>query len=281
MSYSRITAVEYHKDPAPQPSLSSSLTKVLLRESPYKAWYSHPRLNPHYRMDTDGKFDLGTAAHAVLLEDDASRIVVVKADDWRSKAAKEARDAANAAGKTPLLEEQHDRVQAMVGVAKRFLTDCEITEYWNEGESELTAIWQEDDIWLRCRFDRLAKNRRCIIDYKSTKDASPDVFSRQIVRMGYHWQEAFYRRALRNVEGRDAPFVFLAQSEEPPYECSLHGCDAALQEIADADVERAVQTWRECIATGKWPTYDNRIHWTVPTQWQMRDHETRLQMEEA
>jgi hypothetical protein len=52
--------------------------------------------------------------------------------------------------------------------------------------------------------DRITKRRRFIFDYKSTEDASPDTFGRQIVRMGYHIQEAFYRRVVRNLGDRPA-----------------------------------------------------------------------------
>ena len=139
-------ADEYHADPCPQPSLSSSIAQILLRESPRKAWFSHPRLNPQYREEHDGKFDLGTCAHAVLLENDASRITIVEADDWRTKAAKEQRDAARAAGKTPLLARHFADVQAMVEAARKFIAGSEVSEYWPDSDSELTGIWQERDI---------------------------------------------------------------------------------------------------------------------------------------
>ena len=273
---SRMPAQKYHADPAPQPSLSSSIAQILLNESPLKAWYSHPRLNPDYREQHDGKFDLGTSAHAVLLEQDGSRIVVVDADDWRTKAAKEQRAAARAEGKTALLSRHHADVMEMVNVARAFLQDCEITEYWNEADSEVTEIWQEGSVYLRCRFDRLSFNHRCVIDYKSTTDASPDGFSRQITRMGYHIQEAFYRRGIRALGERDPQFVFLAQSCEPPYECTLHGCDPAMQQIADAEVDRAVQTWRVCAQTNRWPSYGGRVHWTMPTNYMIQEHEMNL-----
>jgi hypothetical protein len=44
--YHRINAEKYHADPCVVPSLSSSIAKILLRESARKAWFSHPRLNP-------------------------------------------------------------------------------------------------------------------------------------------------------------------------------------------------------------------------------------------
>lgn len=275
--YHKLTAEAYHADPCVVPSLSSTIAQILLNESPRKAWHSHPKLNPEYREGHDGKFDIGTAAHAVLLEQDSSRIVIVDADDWRTKAAKELRGAAYAEGKTPLLKRHHDAVMAMVGVARAFIAQSEIAPYWQDAESELTGVVLEDGIWLRCRFDRITKNRRFIFDYKSTESASPEVFSRQITRMGYHIQEAFYRRVARALGATGPRFAFLAQSVEPPYECSLHGCDPALQEIADAEVERAIRLWRECMTRKEWPSYGGRVHWAMPTSYMIQAHELRLQ----
>lgn len=273
--YHVMTADEYHADPCVEPSLSNSIAQILLRESPRKAAFSHPRLNPAYKPEEEGKFDIGTAVHAMLLEG-VDKMFVCNFDDWRKKEAREQRDEARAMGQLPILAHQADGIHAMRTAALAFIAESEIAEYWSQAESEITAIWQEDETWLRCRFDRITKNHRCAIDYKSTTDASPEAFSRQLVRMGYHWQDAFYRRAVRALDGKDPAFVFLAQSIEPPYECSLHGCDPALREIADADIERAIEQWRYCIDAKYWPSYDGRIHWTIPTTWQMKEHETRL-----
>ena len=78
----------YHQDPCPTPSLSSSVAKVLLRQSPAHAAMQHPKLNNNYVNAESSRFDLGTIAHALLLEDDSSRLITIEADDWRTKAAK-------------------------------------------------------------------------------------------------------------------------------------------------------------------------------------------------
>ena len=44
-----ISAEAYHADPAPEPSLSSSVAKILVNLSPAHARIAHPRLNPDYR----------------------------------------------------------------------------------------------------------------------------------------------------------------------------------------------------------------------------------------
>jgi hypothetical protein len=286
--FHRLTAEQYHADPTPQPSLSCSVAHILLRESARKAWHSHPRLNPDYVEEHDEKFDLGTTAHAALLEGAAGVAVIDPADypsktgsipdGWTNNAIRAARDNARAIGKTPILKRHYDGVRLMVDTAEAFIKSSEIAEYWADAESEVTGVWLEDSgVWLRCRFDKLSPKHRFIADYKSTVDASPEAFSRLLLRMGYHIQDAFYRRGARTL-GVDAPrFVFLAQSVEPPYECSLHGCDPALQEIADAEVQRAIGMWRTCIKTNKWPSHGGRIHWAMPTSYMMSEHEMRLQ----
>lgn len=266
---------KYHQDPCVVPSLSASIANILLRESPRKAWFSHPRLNPSFAEKEDSKFDIGTAAHALLLEG-VNGIEVCEFDDWRKNDARQKRDAARAEGKIPLLTKHHADVVAMVEEATAFIAKSEIAEFWGGAESEVTAISEERGVWLRSRFDRVTQNRRFIFDYKSTEDASPEAFSRQIVRMGYHIQDAFYRRQARNLGAIGPRFVFLVQSCNAPYECHLSGCDESLQEIADAEVERAIQLWRECMQKKSWPSYETRIHYTYPTNYQMQKHEERL-----
>lgn len=272
-----IDAEKYHADElVSAPSLSCGTAKTLLYESPRMAWFSHPKLNKNYRERHEAKFDIGTTAHAVLLENDASKLVIVKADDWRTKAAREERIAAYAARKTPILERHYDGVREMVDAALAFIAESTIADQWHAAKSEVTGLWQEGPTWLRCRFDKLSPELAWIGDYKTTETAAPGPFSRQIVRMGYHIQESFYRRSARSLGVGDPQFVFLAQSVEAPYECTLHGCDPALQEIADAEVERAIGMWRQCIAKNHWPSYGAEIHYALPTGFMMSEHEVRM-----
>ena len=38
----------YHADPADAPSLSASIAKILIAETPLHAWTAHPKLNPNF-----------------------------------------------------------------------------------------------------------------------------------------------------------------------------------------------------------------------------------------
>src|SRR3972149_5802627 len=79
-----------------------------------------PPPTPAYEHEDSERFDLGRAAHAYLLEGE-SGFAIIEAADWRTKAAKEARDAARAAGKIPLLADRWGDVQGMALAAQRQL----------------------------------------------------------------------------------------------------------------------------------------------------------------
>lgn len=274
-------AADYHADKdAPVASLSSSIAKILITQSPLHAWTAHPRLNPDYREQESDTFDYGTAAHAMLLEGDQSGLVIVEADDWRKKEAREARDNARAAGKTPILARQLAKVQRMVEAACLCIEASEFAGILERGTPEHTIRWQESGAHLRSRLDLWDASTGVILDYKSAADASPEGFNRVIPRMGYDFQGAFYRRGiLKSGEytgNSDPRFILFAQEKEPPYDCTFHGIAPSMAEIADAQVERAIQIWGECMRTRKWPGYSKRVHHAEATAWQMAMYEAQI-----
>ena len=46
--YPGISAADYHADCAPEPSLSSSIARTLLAQSPLHAYHAHPRMGGRY-----------------------------------------------------------------------------------------------------------------------------------------------------------------------------------------------------------------------------------------
>ena len=71
----------------------------------------------------------------------------------------------------------------------------------------------------RSDFSRSAR----ILDYKTTENAEPETFIRQIGRMSYDLQAEFYVRGGKAVIEREPIFIFLAQEISEPYSCSLVG----------------------------------------------------------
>jgi hypothetical protein len=268
-----LPAEAYHADPAPTPSLSCSIAKILVEQSPLHAWQAHPRLNPGFEREEDSRFDLGSAAHMMLLEKREDGIVVVNADDWRTKAAKEARDAARANGQLPVLERHYGDIVAMVESAKAYLAGTELAGILETGIAESTIMWQENDVWYRCRPDVITPH--VILDYKSTASAEPEFITRQIGRMGYDIQESFYKRGVKAATGADKPFVFLFQEVTKPYACSLVGLSAAYQELGRMKTKRAIATWERCLKANDWPGYASHIIYAEPSAYNLADEEAK------
>src|SRR5262245_33742037 len=152
-----IEAASYHADQAPRPSLSSHLAAVLLEKSPRHAWMQHPRLNPDYKPANDNRFDIGRAAHALMLEGSAI-FEIIDAPNWKSEAARDERAAVAKAGKVALLEHEWAQVSAMVKSARAQLRQTQDGfNAFRDGEPERTLIWQDGAIWCRARLDWLQR----------------------------------------------------------------------------------------------------------------------------
>lgn len=276
-----ITADEYHADQfLPEPSLSSSIAKMLVTPgaTPMHARHECPRLNPDYEPDESEKFDLGKAAHSLILHDPQA-FAIIDAADWRTKAAQATRDAARAAGKIPILVEQYERTLEMVAAARIQLDAHAEGLLFVDGKPEQTIVWRDGDVWCRARLDWLPRASRLYPDYKSTAaSADPDLWTRTMYGMGGDLQLAFYRRGVRSLGLCDKPEMrFCVQENYAPFALSVIGLMPGALDLADRQIERAIHLWGECLRTGQWRGYPRRTAWIDAPAW----HEASLMAREV
>lgn len=248
-------AATYHADPCDAPSLSSSIAKLLCTSSPAHVKDAHPRLNPEFVTDHAEHFDVGTVAHAVLLEG-VNCVEVLPFADWRTKAAREARDAVRAKGKVPLQTWAWAHVEAMLNTTRDQLdAHADGRQMFRGGLPEQTLIWQDDGgEWCRARLDWLRAG--AIDDYKTTNaTANPEALSRTLFSNGWDIQAAFYLRGLKKLTGEDAVFRFAVQETYPPYALSVVALGPAALMLAEKKVRYALELWTHCLEHGDWPGY--------------------------
>ena len=256
----------YISDPAPEPSLSKGIIKALWDKSPAHARLLHPRLSV-VEDDASKASDLGSAAHGYYLLGDAA-VEWVDADDWKTKAAREARDRARAAGKIPLLDKQRGQVEAMGAAARAVLAPR---------DPEVTLMWQERGVWLRCRPDDIEEQWQpegaaldnYMPDYKTAKSSSPQAWARtSLYAGGYDIQAALCRRGMRALcLGEWVPLWIVGETEKP-YAVSLIAPTEAMLALADKKIDKAIATWAQCLAAGEWPAYARGIHWADPPNYE-------------
>lgn len=259
-AYYEFPESDYHADPCIAPSLSASIIKPLLYQSPRHAAFYHPKLNPDFVPEDNKRFDTGKAAHALILRDKKD-FEIIDAADWRTNAAKEKRDAAYNDKKIPLLTHQWQEINAMVDSAREQLLSHECCDaFVLGGASEVTLIWQEGDIWCRCRIDYISPDGKFFYDYKTTEaTANPDTVDRLFSNMSYDITDAFYRRGISRVLGIEHPvYRFVVQEVEKPNLLSVIGFTPEAQGVADRKVDEAIRIWSECLKNNIWPGYPAR-----------------------
>jgi hypothetical protein len=284
-----IPEADYHADPCPEPSLSSSIAIVLAERTAAHARQEHPRLNPAPEREESPQMDFGTAAHA-LLTGQATDFVIIDPeqhpnkdgkipDGWTNAAMKAARDAAYEAGKVPLLPSAWGQVRSMAKSARRQLDRTEdlqglFTPEW--GVYEQTLIWREKNgVWCRCRPDGLSHGRGVMVDYKTdSASAAPDAWARKARTMRYDIQDSFYRRGVRALFGKNPAFLFAVQEKEAPFALAVHAMTPEKQAAADYAVDRAIQLWCWCLKNNAWPGYDRRTHYHDLKPWERVELET-------
>lgn len=259
-----IPAAEYHADPCPGPSLSSTIARKLVELSPAHAYHAHPRLGGAAEEPPKAHMSLGTAAHSVILERNWDGIAFINAKDWRTTAAKVARSEALARGKAPLLEKDRGAIEDMVNAVK----DSKAFE--GVEEFERTFIWEEEECWFRARLDAtsLHAGHDRILDLKTTGvPATPNRWARTVM-LDYLVQCGFYRLAWAHFHGGEMPdFWFVVQETGPPYAVSLFEFDDIGQEYADQLAAKAIRRWKECCRTGEWYGYDRVINTVESPYW--------------
>ena len=219
-----LTNQQYHA----RPEISSSDVKAVALKS-LLHWK-----NKVYKPSV--AFDLGSATHAMLLEPE-NDLVIRGPEDRRGNRWKELKLAADIDGKTLLTESDFDLAQAMAAavfenpVAKMWLKADDLV-----AEGSFFADDPQTGVKLKCRPDGYLAGAGIIFDIKTTQDASPDGFPRDVRRYGYDLQASFYRRVMRLHSECNLEFYFICVEKEAPYAVCIHTLTPEYLDLADGKV---------------------------------------------
>jgi len=225
-----------------------------------------------------GAADRGSAAHALLFGGKA--VESIAADDFRTAAAREARDKARAAGRIPLLSKDIEGLAAMIEPARQRFHDlhggaflCEQTAIWREGRLDSAG-------WRRARIDTLSPSRALIVDYKTTEAAVDNLScERRIADMGLQMQAAAYVDAVESLHpelmGR-VRFIFQWQEQRAPYALSppIEMSEAFLS-LGRAQWKAAGHLWDKALKHGAFPGYSSYPYLACPPPWELSRWEER------
>lgn len=169
-----------------------------------------------------------------------------------------------APGVQPIQQDQYDTAMAQRDSALA-LTDVygtkSMVDILAHGWAEPSAYWVDPDtgVHCRCRPDfvhPLNKKQAIALDVKTYGDASPREFGRQIHRMRYHVQDAFYSEGFTRASGLEiVAFIFVVVEDKFPYAAASYRLGDDSRWEGHDQVRQLLDVYAECQKTGVWPGY--------------------------
>ena len=270
-----LTDDQYHADPVVGGSLSSSGARTLLRPGG-PARFAYER--EHGRPDRN-YYDLGHVVHHVVLGV-GKPYRVVDTNDRRTKAWRQAEEAARAAGETPLPRDVAVQAYGMAAALLDHPVVGPMLRRPGRAEQSFVARCPDTGIMCRARFDYLIDgvpegDPVIGVDVKTASKADPEGFARAMADHGYHEQFAWYEAVLQWL-GR-CPFgiqmIVATVETAPPHLVSFGWSDDLARYYAGQRMLKARDIYRQCTELDQWPGYpEDGVEYRLPV-WTQRDYE--------
>lgn len=247
----------------------------------------HLKRSPaHYRAAITKRIDedtdamrVGRATHVAALEPERFRASHAVWDGGRRYGKEWDKFCATNAGLEILTEDQYQLVTALASAVR---THEAAAKYLTGGAAEVTMLWDHVEpangtqgftIQCKGRID-FAPNGGAIPDLKTTRDASPDAFSRQSWDLDYAARAAFYVDGYAAAHGGEVlPFVMIAVEKEEPYLVQVYTMPDALLEMGRDTYRQLLARLAQCRAENRWPGYaDGPLELQLP-RWMRADND--------
>ena len=158
---------------------------------------------------------------------------------------------------------------ALLGMMNSVLTHPFTRNLLETGVREQTILWSDKQTGLPCkaRLDFLT-SRRHAVDIKTTVNAEPSAFAKEIYRYDYHLQGAHYTSGGRHTGlFNDESFIIVAIEKSPPYPISVHILDAYGLGVGDQWREHLMKRYKDCTVSNNWPSYPIEAAVAMPPEW--------------
>lgn len=288
----RMPAAIYHADPAPEPSLSSSVACEIIANTPLHGKQMHPRLRTgvggrDITPDDDATpaMNMGSVVHELLLGEGGG-YAPIPFKDFRTKDARAARDDAVAAGKTPIIEGKLKDAQRMADRVRARLKLIPGAEAMFEaGGSEAVLVWKDElGIFGRCMIDRWGPTPEDVWDIKTTTSGLSDRAISARVADGIDLKAAWYRRGverlLPELQGKlRYRLIWVEQAE--PFEVRIKTLPQEAWAVGREKAVAAALWFRHGLRTGDWPGYPSEITEAEYPAWATPQWEARLQYDSS
>lgn len=193
-------------------------------------------------------------------------------------------DRVEKSGKIVIDQESHDMAVAM----RAELMSKPLSFIIKEGIKQASIFWDElvivdgveivvpckirPDIMLEPDCNEYFPNG-VLLDLKSTIDASPEGFGRQLFDLGYQISAAHYRngfsKAFKLESYQDVPWYWVCSEKKPPYESVYRPITSEQLIDGEYHAKKALYTYAKAISSKKWEGYSETPEAAITPGWIM------------
>ena len=253
---------------------SSALRKLRQGKSP-----AHLRHDFDHPIEPTPAMEFGTALHQYLFQfEEMGRSVVLK-PDWprRKKADKERWETWEAEHQDIPIHLSSEQYDALGAMADKIDRHERLQSLWRHPHKSEVTVFCDMEIFdvdatemllpSKARLDLWIPDLKCIVDLKTTTDASPRAFAKTVANWGYHWQAAFYSLSLAQHGHSVEDYLFIAAEKSPPYQVAVYRLDDEVLARAHQEMQGAMRRLALCYETGDWPGYYEDIQTLTLPPW--------------
>lgn len=205
---------------------------------------------------------LGRAIHVATLEPEKFRAEFVEYPGRRDGKAWEAFQAANAGREIVTTKE----MAAALRISALVRSNPMAAPYLSKGRAEVTLLWDHVvapvaglpgfTMPMKARPDFISDfGGGCMVDLKSTRDASPGPFGADAARYQYHVQAAIYVDGYRAITGKELPYLLVAVESEAPSVSQVYRVTEEQLELGRETYHDWLNRLAYCQRENVWPGY--------------------------
>jgi len=275
LGFVEIPSKEYHATRA----VSQSLLKWLAQSPSKLRWHLD-----HRKEEKDSPARrIGSAVHCAILEPEKfeTSVVVMPDLDRRTKVGKAAYEEFQALADDKIIL-KNDEMDIVNRIYQKSRNDDLLNKLFKTGKKELSFFLKDPStgLVLRSRPDNILEKKSgalYLVDLKTTDCAQEYVFSRDILKYGYHVQAAFYMDIYEQVTGR-RPDGFVIVAVEKSRDCDYTTWTIPEDVLREATKEYRgwLEQFKRCLVTNEWPGYSKSvIEFTLP-KWKQQQLENEF-----
>lgn len=225
-------------------------------------WLMYKKSPMHFKCAQIQKktpaLDIGRALHCAVLEPELFEKQYIRGPiDRRGNKWIEAKEIADKENKTLLVDNDYEEVLRMMDAT--FKNPYFSRYIMGKTSSEVSLFWQDEFSGIQCkaRLDSFNQDTGVILELKTSHNASPQMFKKEVIERGYNVQEVMYSSGARSAGLNAADFMFFVIEKEPPYATAVYRLSDELYSSGKKIYDEMLMRYKLCLQNQSWPSYGN------------------------